>query len=276
MNILKKTMDNQTLGTLQNTLKEILQQVVKVCDNNDLDYFLIGGTLLGAVRHKDMIPWDDDIDIAMPRKDYNRFLEIAQEQLGEKYFVHSFRSDKNYWMTFAKVRKNGTFFAEKRMHMVDGGHRGIFIDIFPYDDALEVSSLKRNLNIFLLNKVIRPIFWYKRGFFKGRSSLQMKVIGFLLKPISKSFFLKLMNNLAENECIDNAQYFTSLSQGYYNKIAVSKSMFYPLVSLPLGDKFYNVPKEYDLLLKITYGDYMVIPSEDKRITHSPISINFGE
>ena len=269
-------MDNQTLGTLQNTLKEILQQVVKVCDNNDLDYFLIGGTLLGAVRHKDMIPWDDDIDIAMPRKDYNRFLEIAQEQLGEEYFVHSFRSDENYWMTFAKVRKNRTFFAEKRMSMVEGGHRGIFIDIFPYDDAQEVSNMKRNLSIFLLNKVIRPIVWYKRGFFKGRASLQMKIIGFLLTPISNRFFLKLMNDLAENKCNSKAKFFTSLSQGYYNKTAVSKSMFYPLVRLPLGDKLYNAPREYDLLLKITYGDYMVIPPEDKRITHSPIRIDFGE
>src|SRR5690554_4415622 len=125
-------MDQKTLKKLHNVQIEILNQIVKICNQNKLTYFLIGGTLLGAIRHKGFIPWDDDLDIAMPRKDYEKFLELCQGYLGDEYYLHCSKTDPKYWLPFAKVRKNNTIFEEKSIQTINS-HKGIYVDIFPLD-----------------------------------------------------------------------------------------------------------------------------------------------
>ena len=102
--------DQKTLDILHQVELSILDDFIKVCEDNDLTYFLIGGSLLGAVRHQGFIPWDDDIDVGMMRKDYDKFLEIAQDKLGDKYYVDYFPKDKKCYLPFAKIRLNGTVF----------------------------------------------------------------------------------------------------------------------------------------------------------------------
>lgn len=120
------------LRQLQLAELEILKEFVRICEEHGLRYYLVGGTLLGAVRHKGFIPWDDDIDVAMPREDYDRFAKIAPQELGSQYFYQCPDTDPYYFLTYAKVRKNGTAVYEERFKKAKF-HKGIFIDIFPLD-----------------------------------------------------------------------------------------------------------------------------------------------
>jgi len=111
---------------------DIFKAFLKVCKENDLRYFLAGGTLLGAVRHKGFIPWDDDMDVLMPRKDYDRFLEIGQSLLPPEYFLQTRQTDREYPCNFAKIRDSRTTFVEKSLKDRVINH-GVYIDIFPLD-----------------------------------------------------------------------------------------------------------------------------------------------
>ena len=123
---------NEKLRKLQLCELEILLEFVRICEQFSLRYYLVGGTLLGAVRHQGFIPWDDDIDVAMPREDYDRFAQIAPRELAPQYFYQSPKTDPNYFLTYAKIRKNGTEVYEERFKDAKF-HKGVFIDIFPLD-----------------------------------------------------------------------------------------------------------------------------------------------
>ena len=121
------------LKRLQGVLVEILKEIDRICRANHIQYYLYGGTLLGAVRDGKIIPWDDDMDIVMYRKDYDRFLEVCKTQLNELYSVQTCFNDPGYPMLFAKIRKNGTFIREEKWDRVPM-HNGIFVDILPLDN----------------------------------------------------------------------------------------------------------------------------------------------
>ena len=131
---------------------DILIKVARLCEERGLTYFIESGTALGAVRHGGFIPWDDDIDIGMPRQDYEKFLDIAQKELGDEYFVQTRETDPNAPFSFAKVRKNGTTFIEWNKRNIKM-HHGIYIDIFPYD-GLPIDGLDEHIDKCLkLNKL---------------------------------------------------------------------------------------------------------------------------
>jgi len=111
---------------------DILRETIRVCEEHDIRYFLIGGTAIGALYDQAILPWDDDIDIGMTRDQYNRFLEVAPTALGGQYFLSYYETDPKTPYYFAKVRKNGTLFKEETFSEI-AMHQGIFIDVFPFD-----------------------------------------------------------------------------------------------------------------------------------------------
>lgn len=125
-------MDKETLRKVQLVQLEILIEVDRACKENGIRYWLDSGTLLGAVRHKGFIPWDDDLDIAMQRADYDRFLELAPSILGENYFLQHWNNDPGYPLPWAKVRKKGTIYTEYQFQNLNS-YNGIYIDVFPFD-----------------------------------------------------------------------------------------------------------------------------------------------
>ena len=125
-------MDN--LRKLQLCEYEILKAVVEVCDRHQLKYWLMCGTLLGAVRHKGFIPWDDDVDICMELKDLLRFVKFAKKELPSRYFVQTPKTERRGKWLFCKVRKEGTLCLQKGEDKTEDFHQGIWIDIFPLID----------------------------------------------------------------------------------------------------------------------------------------------
>ncbi|MGN1255695.1 MAG: phosphorylcholine transferase LicD [Bacteroidaceae bacterium] len=126
------TYTKEELARLQAVLYEILDRVAEVCHRHGLHYFVTGGTAIGAYFWDSILPWDDDVDVGMPREDYERFLSIAQKELGDDYFVQTTDTDPHSLFYFAKVRKNGTVFEEWDFRHVQM-HQGIYVDIFPFD-----------------------------------------------------------------------------------------------------------------------------------------------
>ena len=126
-------MSNNNLRTLQLIELKILLEIKRVCETNNIKYFLIGGTLLGAVRHNGFIPWDDDIDIGMMRDEYKRFLEVFPLSKGDEYTLETTETDSGHAYLYGKVRLSGTTFQEERNKNVLE-NQGIWVDVFPFDN----------------------------------------------------------------------------------------------------------------------------------------------
>lgn len=125
--------EDERVAKAQLVMLDILKVIHELCEKHQIQYTLIAGTLLGAVRHKGFIPWDDDCDIAMLRKDYERFLAIAEKELPKGYFLQTKKTDPKFFLNFAKIRKDGTKIIEFRETGNEEYHHGIYVDIFPFD-----------------------------------------------------------------------------------------------------------------------------------------------
>ena len=151
-----KELDSKTLKKLHDVELEILQEIIRICKKYDIKYYLAGGTLLGAVRHKGFIPWDDDLDIGMLREDYDKFMKYGIKEIDDKYFIHCDKTDPNYWLPFIKVRKNSTTFVEELLNKKEVLHNGIFVDIFPMDNCnnLLLKVIKKLKKLLVLLELI--------------------------------------------------------------------------------------------------------------------------
>lgn len=270
-------MDNETLKELQDTMLQILDEVDRVCNENGLEYFLIGGTLLGAVRHKGFIPWDDDLDIAMPRKDYDRFIEIARTTLNTQYEIDNFYTNDAYYLNFTKVRKKDTLFVQSFQENYNGP-KGIWIDIFPLDNWKKEKGLLDDFHVRII-KALRAIAHYKTGIFLGNKNTMVltikKTLAFLAKPFSTGSLMKLANSLMKKYKDNETEYFINISSQYhFHKQTILKSKFYPIVELDFCGKKYSCPNDYDYILNRLYGDYMKLPPKEKQITHNPVKLKF--
>ncbi len=252
----------KNLEIIQQEQKNILSEIVKICEKHGLRYFLIAGTLLGAVRHQDIIPWDDDIDIGMPRKDYNKFLKIAGELLPEHLFLQSYKTDPEYMQNFAKVRNSNTTHVECSVKHLRINH-GIYVDIFPYDGVSDSKLIQyiHNKRI-VLNCIFIRYFWdspYVSG-----SALRKGVAKVLSLVTTKRKLQEKLDKLISKYDYDHSNIVGSLLSGYKVKTYVPREWYDEVISLPFGDANYLCPKNYDAIMKQLYGDYRKLPPEEKR------------
>ena len=251
-------MDKKVLDKLHKCQVEMLDIIDDFCIKNNLSYYLSGGTLLGAVRHNGFIPWDDDVDIVMPREDYDFLLKNFQQELGKDYFLQTCFTDEGYGRDFAKLRKNNTIFLEQVDAHVDNRHHGIFLDIFPLEYSKE---RKKGLDKakYRLYQALDSYIVCKRG------KIPVSKKGKLFSLIPMKTLLPIREKLKKGK---GDYYFFSFCGTFH------KSFYEPSAKLLFEGKEYSVPNKYDDLLRSQYGDYMQLPPEDKRVTHNPLRISF--
>lgn len=238
---------------------DLLQKTAEFCENNALRYFLCGGTLLGAIRHKGYIPWDDDIDIAMPRQDYDRF--VRSFNYPENYYqVVNMDINPAYEYDFAKVYDNRTIFKELHYH---GTTFGVHIDVFPADGVKDATQVRK---IVLLHKILNT----KRANYYKRT-LSKKIINtfgkLLLLPFSARQIATWMDNEAHKYAFGSLPKAGVIANPYGPGEIVDKSVFDSDIYAEFEGRKYRVPIGYDSWLRSIYGDYMQLPPEEHRLPH---------
>lgn len=274
-------MEYNTLRKAQLIQLEIAKEVMRICKENNITCFLDSGTLLGAVRHKGFIPWDDDLDLGMQRGDYEKFLKIAPEKLDTKYELIQWKTEAEYPHPFSKVMKKNTLYIEE----AQGGNSkcGIYVDVFPYDNFPEEKKFQR--------KQGRKITAY-RAMLRAKCHYRTWVVHnkFNLKKWFRNLPFRWMSLFYSKEQL--VMKYESISQKYNDKLCtklftqgvskygtwvVPKKCFREYVDLKFEDTEFCCPVGYDNYLKCVYGDYMKLPPVSERENrHSIIKIDFGE
>lgn len=259
--------EDKTVAAAQKVMLEILVEIHRICVENDINYWLEAGTLLGAIRHKGFIPWDDDCDVSMPRKDYERFLQIAQEKLPETMFLQTKETDKEYPLPWAKIRKNGTLLIETGETGEEKYHHGIFVDIFPYD-YYESAEVIKKLQWERETKDAKNR--YPKGSFK-RMALGFYanvILGLFMRKIKKQRKY-LIEHRKELNSRDFRYFSYSADAGYIYPTTQDEILPVKLVENVFEGHAFCIPCKYKKLLEVTYGTtYMELPPVNQRKTHA--------
>lgn len=241
----------------------ILKAFIKVCDTLGLKYYLAEGTLLGAVRHEGFIPWDDDIDVVMPRSDYNRFLAEGQKLLPKHYFIQTRKTDAEYYFSFAKLRDCRTTNIEYGIKDLDINH-GVWIDVFPLD-YYPSSILLQKLEWFK-RKCLTLVIRYTTGVYKlvGVRSIHKRLLIQLIRlryPTLTSA-LEALDKL--NGKHQTGTYVTNHGSRYEEKEVVPSDWYGEGTFLLFEGIRAKVPENFHDLLTHIYGDYMQLPPIEQR------------
>ena len=245
----------------------ILKHVDEFCQENNIQYFLGYGTLLGAIRHKGFIPWDDDIDIFMHRKDFERFIKEYSDKDRSQYEIRCYSLEDNYPYPFAKISDSSTILIEYSENPIE--HLGINIDLFPMDVIPDDSIRQRKLYAIkslyhtLINlKIVSPSherIWYK--------NVVLNISQFILRPIPLSFFVKRIVNNAMKYHHNITNCCAVAVWGYGMREINNKHNWDKAIKVQFESLQLPVPIGYDDFLTAVYGDYMQLPPEEKRVTH---------
>lgn len=264
---------------LQSVLEEIFLKTIDVCNVLELNYFIIGGTALGAVRHKGFIPWDDDLDIGMCREDYNRFLMYGQEHLGEDYFLQVLNTEPNSPFYFSKVRKNGTKFVERYCRDIDMNH-GIYIDVFPYDNIPD-NFLRRKIfyfkakviNNLFVSKTLKELNGNHKGIKKCMLLMIRRICSIISMFIKKESLWRIQDKTFQKY---NNKNYKHLGYPFLPHLTIPRKNLEKLEEIEFEGHKVSCPGEIEKYLEYAYGDYMKLPPEHLRESHNAIEIDFGE
>lgn len=260
------------LRDAQNKMVEILKAVHEVCEKHGIKYFLDAGTLIGAVRHKGFIPWDDDLDIGMLREDYIKFLSIAKQELPEYLFLQTFENDKYYdiYQVPCKIRYNDTLFIQKDIAENPKMHNGIYIDVLPYDTLPKkrwVYNLQRKISNNILKAFVRMREIPDKLTLKNKITHTFyKIVVTILKDKGREKIFNMLISWNDK----NSPYMAYGVDTPWSEYIYNKKDFFELSKLEFeGGEFY-APNNPDAILTRLYGDYMTLPKEEERQWHAKL------
>lgn len=249
---------------------KILKEIHEICVANGLRYSLCGGTLLGAVRHKGFIPWDDDIDIFMPRPDYNKFIAYCLSN-ETRFRLVSTEADPKYSYLFAKAIDPNTVIQELNGNRNDV-ELGVFVDIFPIDGLGDTyEQAKKNFKKSSFNRELLVAYNWKKFF-------RSKTHSVIYEPIRFAFYLmsrlsnskKLIDRIQStypSKSFDESQYAGVICGGYRQKEILPTKIYAEFDKMLFEGQEFMTIKNWEAYLGSIYGNFMQLPPEEKRVTH---------
>lgn len=275
--------DPRLLTQIQTATTRVLAELDRVCHELGVVYAVYGGTAIGAVRHQGFIPWDDDIDVCMERKDYERFLAQAPALIGEDFVIDSQESNARYPKTFAIMGLEGTEFvpaaAAERSYPIPIG-----VDVFPLDVMPEEPRAYRR-------QARRSWLWGRLLFLHG-SATPDTGLGTPLRQVADAVFrvahwglhaaritprtiYRRWEQAARASEGTDSPWLGDFSTQDPRRWSMRRDELLPVRRVPFGSIMVDIAHDYDAVLTRGYGDYMTLPPEDERVNHSPVRISFG-
>lgn len=279
-----------TLPFLQHVEKEMLRAIIKICDEHSLTYYASGGTFLGAVRHQGPIPWDDDIDIAMPRPDYERLLAILPEELPQPYFFENYRTTIGYNYLLTQIRDPRVqLYMDAR---INRSKQPVWIDIFPLDGVPAPGRARRRWKLRL--QFMELMWGLARIDESAAEAVGRSGVKQLVMRVGRALRVnKLLNSRNWTQRRDraiqaypfdpNGLCINAVGAYKFKSIFDVQQVYGEGASYPYQDLHLNAPENYDVYLKQIYGDYMAFPPETSRTQHGvrllttkPYSIGYAQ
>lgn len=272
------TISNKDLRKAQLLMLKILKEVHKICEENNIKYFLSDGTLIGAIRHQGFIPWDDDLDIGMLREDYEKFCKIAPQILSENFILQNFQTDKGYGLQFGKVILKNTVWIEKVAKNTNRQWSGIYIDIFPYDNITENKKMQKLINrlyIFIQGLILIKFKYINISNYESMAKkLKYVLKKIYLCTISKKLLIYIRDSICKRYLNKSKTLVTKYGGNFY-KNQNPYNFYKDLTLQTFEDTSFYIPKNYDKILKNLYGNYMEIPPIEKQRQHGIEYFDFG-
>ena len=267
--------EQEILEKLHEKILLILDEIDRICSLHKINYFLDGGSALGAIRHNGFIPWDDDADVGMLREDYNKFIKACRNgALGSSFFLQSTFSESKYTDGFIRIRLNGTRCVID--YHRERGYRnlGIFVDIFPFD-RVRIRNLRRLAFRKKLINFDTRLLSNKSCAYSELTSKKSKLAHLFINLLPKGFYVFLRKIHEHYLSSKNAKYCVST----YTSYSIEKKLFdvevvESTIYHDFCDRKYRIVSQYDIFLKNIYGNYNVLPPKEKRIAHIPSEIEF--
>ncbi len=273
--------DNSMLRRLQLVELELLKLFADICERHGLRYYLVGGTMLGAVRHKGFIPWDDDVDVGMPRPDYEKFLTIVRDELPEGYDFLNYKQNDDYRRYFSRLVNRNV-----RVHNASNSQTIIepaWVDIFPFD-GMPNGRLRQKAHFWHMTAIR---FFYHASCFEelvnlnrpGRAWYLQAAIRFIaVTHIGSGMDTKKLMRRIEKGLTkypyDSSADMVSFFGAYMEREIVSKSLLGEGAKYPFEDAELNGPEQYDAFLTHFYGDYMKPPADAHKDKHNILEIEY--
>ncbi len=255
---------------------DIVKEVVNICERYGFKYFMLGGTMLGAIRHKGFIPWDDDIDLGMPRKDYDRFLDVAPKELSSHLKLVNYRTDSEYHYYITRILDTDTKVVEERIGN-ENKYTNASIDIFPIDGTPNNNLLRKIYYFRVLYHRALMSLCYKDSIDRKRPrSKAEKMLLWIMEriPIEKMTTpykqKEKIDKLLRKQKIEGAKYIGNIMGAYRTREIVPSKFYGEGKMYPFEDIELRGMDMYDEYLTFTYGDYMQLPPVEKRKTHFKI------
>lgn len=256
--------DDPILARLQREQLDILIKIDELCRKHNITYFLMSGSLLGAARHRGFIPWDDDIDIAVPRADFERLEQLSQQDFPPSLFFQTEKLDRDYHLLFGKVRKKGTHIDDPIWGNMGKGS-GIYIDIFPLDQASDKPFLQKKSIQYIagLDYMLRLRYAVCKV---EKRSFKQRILSLITPLFPTGALHKLQKiGISVSSRLGSGKFLCSLGgiYGYPKEVFLTEDLFPPKELTFEGRQFF-VPNNWERILRDLYGEYELLPPEQER------------